>query len=267
MTIRTDTFLDRIVARTLSDLPARKSAAPIAVLEQRIAEQSVPLSFEQAIRTDSLGIIAEIKRASPSKGVIADDIDAAAVANDYLSAGASAISVLTDGPFFSGSLDDLALVGSIAHGHAIPRPALRKDFLVDPYQVTEARAFGADAVLLIVSLLRGDRLRQMLSEVHQLGMQALVEIHDECELDDAVEAGARIIGINNRNLKTFEVDLATTERLAPRIPTDRTIVAESGIHTREDARRVAAAGAHALLVGESLMLANDRTVAIQRLRS
>ncbi len=267
MTIRTDTFLDRIVARTLSDLPARKAAVPITVLEQRITERSVPLSFERALRSDSLGIIAEIKRASPSKGVIAEGIDAAVVANDYLSAGASAISVLTDGPFFSGSLDDLELAGSIAHGHAVPRPVLRKDFLVDPYQVAEARAFGADAVLLIVSLLKGARLRQMLSEVHQFGMQALVEVHDENELDDAVEAGARVIGINNRNLKAFTVDLATTERLAPRVPGDRTIVAESGIHTREDARRVSAAGAHALLVGESLMLANDRTAAIRSLRS
>lgn len=266
MTIRTDTFLDRIIGRTRRDLPQRKLDTPLAVLERRAAERATPLPFEQALRSAPLGIIAEIKRASPSKGVIAARIDPAVIARDYVTAGASAISVLTDGPFFSGSIDDLERAGAIAHEYATPRPVLRKDFLVDPYQLMEARAAGADAVLLIVSLLRGKLLREMLGEVHQLDMQALVEVHDATEVDEAVEAGAHIIGINNRDLKTFVVDLTTTERLAPRIPAGRTIVAESGIHTRDDARRLAAAGAHALLVGESLMLADDRTAAFQRLR-
>ncbi len=267
MTVHTDTFLDRIVERTAADLPGRKASLKAHELECRAAERGSVVSFEQALRSQTLGVIAEIKRSSPSKGTIADDVDAAEVAREYLDVGVTAISVLTDGPFFSGSLEDLSQVATIAHGHAIPRPVLRKDFLIDPYQVVEARAFGADAVLLIVSLLPRPTLRQMLAEVHWFGMEALVEVHDEDEVDAAVEAGARVIGINNRDLKTFEVNLATTERLAPRVPTDRVIVAESGIHSGDDARRLAAAGANALLVGESLMRAADRRAAIRDLRS
>jgi indole-3-glycerol phosphate synthase len=266
MSIQTGTFLDRIVARTLSDLPARKSATPIAELERRAAVLPTPLSFDAALRSASPGIIAEIKRASPSKGPIAEGIDAATVARDYLDGGASAISVLTDEPFFGGCLADLEVVSAIADAHMTHRPVLRKDFLVDRYQVVEARVAGADAVLLIVSLLAGALLRDMLNDVHALEMQALVEVHDEAELDRAVESGARVIGINNRDLKTFTVDLATTERLAPLAPAGCTIVAESGIHSRQDVRRLTAGGAHALLIGESLMLATDRRAAMERLR-
>ncbi len=267
MTVHTGTFLDRIVERTVADLPERKDRFPLTQLECRVSERAAAISFERALRGHSLGIIAEIKRASPSKGTIAGEIDVAEVAKDYLEAGASAISVLTDGPFFSGSLGDLEQVSLIAHAHATPRPVLRKDFLVDPYQVVEARAFGADAVLLIVSLLPKPTLRRMLAEVQWFGMQALVEVHDEGEIDVAVESGAKVIGINNRDLKSFDVDLATTERLAPLIPSDRVIVAESGIHSGDDSRRLAVAGAHALLVGESLMRSNDRCAAIRELRS
>jgi indole-3-glycerol phosphate synthase len=175
--------------------------------------------------------------------------------------------VLTDEPFFQGSLADLEAVAAVARAAETPRPVLRKDFLIDRYQIVEARASGADAVLLIVSLLPGSTLAEMLAEVHAFGMQALVEIHDEAEREAALDAGARVIGINNRDLRTFTVDLATTERLASGIPADRTIVAESGIHNSADARRLAAAGAQALLVGESLMLAADRAAAIKELRS
>jgi indole-3-glycerol phosphate synthase len=267
MTVRTGTFLDRIVTRTLVDLPERIRAVPLAALERRAAERPAALSFASALRGARLGIIAEVKRASPSKGPIAEGIDAVAVAADYLAAGASAISVLTDAPFFQGSLADLEAVAEGAHAAETPRPVLRKDFLVDRYQVIEARASGADAVLLIVSLLPGSALNEMLAEVHALGMQALVEIHDEAEREAALAAGAQVIGINNRDLRTFNVDLATTERLASGIPDDRTIVSESGILTGADARRLAAAGAHALLVGESLMVAADRAAAIKELRS
>jgi len=267
MTVRTGTFLDRIVTQTLADLPERKRVTPLATLEQRAAERMDAVSFEAALRGAELGIIAEVKRASPSKGPIAEGIDAVNVASDYITAGASAISVLTDEPFFQGSLTDLEAVATVAHAAETPRPVLRKDFLVDRYQIVEARAYGADAVLLIVSLLPGRVLGEMLAEVHALGMQALVEIHDEAERGAALTAGARVIGINNRDLRTFTVDLATTERLAPGIPEDRTIVAESGIHSGADARRLMAAGAHALLVGESLMLARDRAAAIRELRS
>jgi indole-3-glycerol phosphate synthase len=267
MTVRTGTFLDRIVTRTLADLPERKRATPLAALEKRASERPAALSFEAALRGEQLGVIAEVKRASPSKGPIAEGIDAAAVATDYIAAGASAISVLTDEPFFQGSLTDLEAVAELAHAAETPRPVLRKDFLVDRYQIVEARASGADAVLLIVSLLPARVLGEMLTEVHALGMQALVEIHDEAEREAALAAGARVIGINNRDLRTFTVDLATTERLASGIPSDRTLVAESGIQSGADARRLAAAGAHALLVGESLMLASDRAAVIRELRS
>src|SRR5690606_29482739 len=172
---------------------------------------------------------------------------------------------LTDAPFFQGSLEDLAMVAELAHADPTPRPVLRKDFLLDPYQVVEARAYGADAVLLIVAVLGGAALPEMLDAVHAQGMQALVEVHDEAELDVALAAGARIIGINNRDLRNFTVDLGTTERLAPRIPRDRVIVAESGIHGPGDVRRLAAAGAHAVLVGESLMVAADRQAALRGL--
>jgi indole-3-glycerol phosphate synthase len=267
MTVRTGTFLDRIVTRTLADLPERKRTTPTATLERRAAERPAALSFETALHGAQLGIISEVKRASPSKGAIAEGIDAVAVASDYIAAGTSAISVLTDEPFFQGSLADLEAVAAVAHAAEPARPVLRKDFLVDRYQIVEARAAGADAVLLIVSLLPGPVLGEMLAEVHAFGMQALVEIHDEAERGAALEAGARVIGINNRDLRTFTVDLATTERLATGIPADRTIVAESGIHSGADARRLQAAGAHALLVGESLMLASDRAAAIRELRS
>jgi indole-3-glycerol phosphate synthase len=268
MTSKTGTFLDRIVERTVTDLAERKQERPIGRLLAEAGERPAAVPFEQSLRAGgTVGVIAEIKRASPSKGPIAAGIDARAVAADYLAGGASAISVLTDAPFFSGSLADLTAVAELAHADARPRPVLRKDFLVDSYQVVEARASGADAVLLIVALLQGEALREMLAAVDEAGLQALVEVHDEAELEEAVAAGAQVIGINNRDLRSFTVDLATAERLAPLVPRDRTVVAESGIHGPEDVRRLAAAGAHAMLVGESLMLAPDRRAALGRLLS
>lgn len=265
MTIQTGTFLDRIIARTLTDLPARQAMHPLVELDALAATQPPAIGFTTALRGTTTAVIAEVKRASPSKGAIAPGIDSGAVARDYLDAGASAISVLTDAPFFQGSLADLLAVSQAAHAVGTPRPVLRKDFLVDRYQVAEARVHGADAVLLIVALLKGTRLREMLAAVGDYGLQALVEVHDEAELDEAVRAGAGVIGINNRDLRTFTVDLATTERLAPMIPADRTIVAESGIHTPDDLRRLALTGAHAVLVGESLMTATDRQAALRGL--
>ncbi len=264
-TIQTGTFLDRIVARTLADLPARQAEHPLAELDALAEIRPPAIEFNTALRGTKTAIIAEVKRASPSKGAIAPGIDSAAVAGDYLAAGASAISVLTDTPFFQGSLADLYTVSEAAHAASTPRPVLRKDFMVDRYQVAEARVHGADAVLLIVALLKGERLRQMLAAVRDYGLQSLVEVHDEEELNEAVNAGAEVIGINNRDLRTFTVDLATAERLAPMIPADRTIVAESGIHTPDDLRRLAAAGAHAVLVGESLMTAPDRQATLRGL--
>jgi len=265
MGTETGTILDRIAERTAADLAERRAAQPLADLEAAARAMPAALPLDAALRGTTTRVIAEVKRASPSKGPLTAGVDARVVARDYLAAGAAAISVLTDAPFFQGSLEDLAMVAELAHADPTPRPVLRKDFLLDPYQVVEARAYGADAVLLIVAVLGGEALGEMLDAVHAQGMQALVEVHHEAELDTALAAGARIIGINNRDLRTFTVDLGTTERLAPRIPRDRVIVAESGIHGPDDVRRLAAAGAHAVLVGESLMVAADRQAALRGL--
>jgi indole-3-glycerol phosphate synthase len=265
MSQRTGTILDQIVDRTSADLAGRRGSVPLDDLERRIAELPPAVPFGEILRAGNPGLIAEFKRASPSKGVIADGLEPADVASDYIAGGASAISVLTDGPFFQGTLEDIERVAQVAH-RAEPRCAvLRKDFTVDEYQIAEARAHGADVVLLIVAVLKGAVLRGMLDSAAKYGVEALVEVHDEAELDEALAAGAKVIGINNRDLKTFEVDLGTTERLAPEIPADRTIVAESGIFTREDVERLQAAGAHAILVGESLMKAANRQSAVRAL--
>jgi indole-3-glycerol phosphate synthase len=197
-------------------------------------------------------IIAEVKKASPSKGVIRADFDPVAIARRYEEAGASAISVLTEEKFFQGSLAYLT-----ACRDAITIPVLRKDFIIDEYQITEARAAGADAVLLIAALLDTDTLRAFREQAESIGMSALVEVHDENELESALSSDAMIIGINNRNLQTFQVSLETTYRLVKGIPSDKTIVSESGIATNDDLQRLADAGVHAALVGESLMRAGD----------
>jgi indole-3-glycerol phosphate synthase len=262
---RTGTILDRIVDRTSADLAGRRGAVPLDRLEERIVRLGDAIPFAEPLRAADPGLIAEFKRASPSKGLIAGDLSPVDVARDYIDGGASAISVLTDEPFFQGSLNDLERISAIATQADPLRAVLRKDFIVDPYQIAEARAHGADVVLLIVAVLRGAVLRGMLESARDYGVEALVEVHDESEVEEALEAGAEVIGINNRDLRTFEVDLATTERLAPLIPKDRTIVAESGIFTSEDVRRLQDAGAHAILVGESLMRASDRQDAVRRL--
>lgn len=259
------TFLDRILERTRQDLARRRKALPLAALERAIADRSTTVPLAPALRGERIRLIAEVKRASPSKGSIAPGVSAEAVASDYLAGGAAAISVLTDEPFFQGSLADLEAVSRLAHAAQPPRPVLRKDFIVDPYQVAEARAHGADAVLLIVAALSPDGLRELLASARDYSLEALVEVHDEAELEQALAAGARVIGINNRDLRTFTVDLAVSERLAPLVPRDRVVVAESGIHGPSDVERLAAAGVHAILVGECLMVAADRRAAVEAL--
>lgn len=262
---RTGTILDRIVEQTSVDLEARKATISLSDLERRIATRGDAVAFESLLRTGNPGVIAEFKRASPSKGLIAGDLDPVDVARDYFAGGAAAASVLTDTPFFQGTLDDLEQVAEIAHGFTPSRAVLRKDFMIDPYQIAEARAAGSDVILLIVSVLKGKSLRDMLQSSRDYGLEALVEVHDEAELHEALDAGAQVIGINNRDLRTFDVDLATTERLAPSIPPDRTVVAESGIFTRQDVERLQRAGAHAILVGESLMRSADRQQSVRDL--
>ncbi|MCK9495671.1 MAG: indole-3-glycerol phosphate synthase TrpC [Dehalococcoidia bacterium] len=260
----TGTILDRIVASRRLRLAEDRALRDEAALRTMIEGARPPISFAARLRegrvaspASRLRLVAEIKRASPSKGVFDADLDAVAQARDYAEAGAAAISILTEPDYFSGGIADLAGVCASFDGDA-DRPALlRKDFIFDAYQVLEARAFGADALLLIVMLLEPDGLRDLLAQTRALGMEALVEVHDEDELRTAVEAGATVIGVNNRDLRTFHEDLGTFERLSALAealaPEGVTLVAESAIRAPEDAVRMAEAGAHALLVGEALV--------------
>ena len=246
-------ILDRIIAETKAETARRRRMTPLRALAE--AAQAAPPPRSLAGRLGAGGtvsLLAEVKRKSPSKGVLRADFDPAALARAYAKAGADAISVLTDGPFFGGGLDHLRAVRE-----AVPLPVLRKDFIVDPYQVAEARAAGADAVLLIVGALPRRRLDDLLAEVHAWGMDALVEVHTEAELERALAAGARLVGINNRDLHTFETSLEVTMRLAGQVPDDVTLVSESGIRSREDVQRLAAAGVDAILVGERLVTDAD----------
>ena len=260
-TRETGTFLDKIVAARRVRLSEDRVARPEALLEERLASASSVRNFETALREGRaptpagarVRLIAEIKRASPSKGVFDADLDAVEHAARYARAGAAAVSVLTEPDFFAGSIEDLDAVSASFRGDP-DRPALlRKEFIWDEYQLLEARAFGADALLLIVMLLEPDVLASLIARTRELGMEPLVEVHDEPELRSAFDAGARVIGVNNRNLRTFEEDLGTTERLAGLVPSEATLVAESAIRTIADAARMAAAGAHALLIGEALV--------------
>ncbi len=261
----TGTVLDRIVADRRLRLAEDRRARPLDALERLAAAQPPAIGFAARLtegRAASppgarLRLIGEIKRASPSRGVIDGSLDAAALARAYADAGASAVSVLTEPTFFHGGIEDLADTSELFRRDP-DRPALlRKDFLFDPYQVVEARAHGADALLLIAMMLTPRALADLLALTHAQGMEALVEVHDAAELAAATEAGARVIGVNNRDLRTFDEDLATFERLAPLAPAGVTLVAESAIHTAADAGRMAGAGAHALLVGEALVRTGD----------
>ncbi|MCG6955123.1 MAG: indole-3-glycerol phosphate synthase TrpC [Gemmatimonadetes bacterium] len=224
-----------------------------AEIERRAAEAPVPRDFEEALRRpDRVALIAECKRRSPGAGDIRPGLDPAALTRSYEDAGAAALSVLTDGEYFGGSTDDLIAVKA-----ATRIPVLRKDFTLDPLQVVEARAVGADAVLLIVRILPDAMLRTLLREVAARGMTALVETHDLGEVRRALAAGARVIGINNRDLSTFKSDLETTSRLLEEIPPDVTVVSESGIRDRGDVERLGASGVHAVLVGEALLASAD----------
>jgi indole-3-glycerol phosphate synthase len=245
-------ILDRIVADKRIEIANRKSRVPLA--EFRARAESLPPSrdFAGALRRDHVALIAEIKSASPSRGEIRANVDPSRIARIYGANGAAAISVLTDRKYFHGDLNSLkaARVGS-------DLPLLRKDFIVDEYQVYESRALQADAILLIVRILDDGRLREYRLLAEWLGMSGLVEVHNEGELDRALVSGASILGINNRNLADFSVDLAATERLAPLVPANKTVVSESGISLRQEVERAARAGADAVLVGEALMRAKD----------
>jgi indole-3-glycerol phosphate synthase len=259
----TGTYLDRILENTAIELERRKHLRSLTEVEQAAVNQTTAIPFAAALRGDGVSVIAEVKRASPSKGAITPDIIATDVAREYISGGAAAISVLTDETFFRGTIEDLEAVAAL--GRESQTPALRKDFVIDSYQIAEARAAGAAAVLLIVAALEPALLVELLAAATGYGLDALVEVHDEHELETATRVGATLIGINNRDLRAFTVDLATTERLAAQAPDGVTLVGESGIRTRADVERLGRAGVDAVLVGETLMLASDRAAAVREL--
>jgi indole-3-glycerol phosphate synthase len=248
------TFLAGILERKAREVEESRRRLPERELAARLADAPPPRDFAGALspRGGPVRVVAEVKRASPSAGAIDRDLDAPARAERYAAAGAACVSVLTDGPGFGGSLADLAAVRA-----RVALPLLRKDFVLDRYQLLEARAAGADAALLIAAALDPDRLRRLLAGCGELGLAALVEVHDRAELEAALGAGATLLGVNNRDLRTFRVDLARSEELLPLLPAGAKGIAESGVRTAADARRLRAAGAANLLVGEALVRAAD----------
>ena len=262
MTQRTETILDRIVEHKRGELAAAKAATPLSEMRALAAGAPAVRDFAAALRGPRIALIAEVKKASPSRGILREDFEAAPLARQFAENGAAAISVLTDVEHFQGTLGHLRAIRE-----ALPDgpPLLRKDFLFDEYQVHEARANGADALLLITAILETPLLAELAALTDGLGMMALVEVHDETEVECALKAGAEVIGINNRDLRTFDVDLATTERLRPMIPATQTVVAESGIFTRDDMRRLETIGVNAALIGEALVTAPDPGAKVREL--
>ena len=257
------TMLERIVADKRGEVASRKRAAPRAELERRCADLAPPRDFEAALRPAGapVALIAEVKKASPSRGVLAADLDPVALAETYDRHGVHAISVLTDEKYFKGHLDLLAAIHD-----RVQVPLLRKDFTIDEWQLWESRAAGADAILLIVSILEGALLGDLLAAAKGLGLAALVECHTAAEVDRALSAGCRILGINNRDLATFETRIETTLQLLPLIPSGPIVVSESGFFTATQVRLVVDAGARAVLVGEGLVRADDIPAKIRELK-
>jgi len=245
-------ILDDIVRDKRADLEAVRVRVPVAALRDRPLFHAPRQPLRPALEAHRRAIIAEVKKASPSRGVIRPDFDPVRIATSYAANGATAISVLTEERYFQGHLDYLAAVRG-----AVAVPLLRKDFLFDTYQLYEARAYGADAVLLIVAILSDTLLRELLRLADELNLTALVEVHNRPELDRALDSGTRLIGINNRDLHTFHTTLATTEALLPAVPPEACVVAESGIDTIADLERLERGGVHAFLIGEALMRAPD----------
>jgi len=256
-------MLDEIVEHKKLELVQAKSYKSEKELLDLISEKKPPLNFAGSLMGDRIRIIAEIKKKSPSKGYFKITYGHKDIALQYADNGAAAISVLTNKKYFDGSIDDMVDVIDLVSAYRIP--VLRKEFIVDHYQIYEARAYGADAILLIVSILGLKQLGEMLSLASSLWLQCLVEVHTEEELEIALCAGAEIIGVNNRDLKTMTTSLATTEKLAPLIPRDKIIVSESGINSYVDIERVKNAGANAVLVGESLVTSTDPGVSLSGL--
>ena len=255
--------LTEIVATKRQEVAQRRVREPVSALRELAAAQTRPRGFEAALRrktTDGFALIAEIKKASPSKGLIREDFQPAHHARDYALGGADCLSVLTDAPYFQGHEDYL-----IAARHAVALPVLRKDFMVDPWQVLESRAIGADAILIIVAALEDAAMAEIEAAAIEHGMDVLVEVHDAAEMDRAGRLKSRLIGVNNRNLKTFVTDLAATEELAPLAPEGAFLVGESGIASHADLLRLERSGVRCFLVGESLMRQHDVAAATRAL--
>jgi indole-3-glycerol phosphate synthase len=252
--------LNKIVTQTRHRIEVSQSRLPLAELKNRIGQADPPRHFQKVLKVAGFGLIAEVKRASPSRGSLHPSLDAANMARLYARAGANAVSILTEPDFFKGSLEDLK-----AARQAMKLPLLRKDFILESYQVYEARVSGADAILLIVAILSPEKLGQLLALCQELGMDALVEVHQQTELETALKANARMIGINNRNLNDFSVDLKTTLSLRPSIPSDILVVSESGIHNHKDMDLLRQAGVNAVLIGEALVTSPDPAAKIKEL--
>src|SRR6201996_7133006 len=257
-------ILTQIGAYKRREIAEAKVRVPRGTLEREIRDQSPPRGFlkalERAREEGRFGLIAEIKKASPSKGMIREHFEPKSLAKAYQNGGASCLSVLTDAPSFHGSPDHLKAARA-----ATPLPILRKDFLYDPYQVLEARAWGADCILIIMAAVDDETARTLNKTAHDLGLDVLIEVHNERELDRALALEGRLIGVNNRDLRSFETSLEVSERLRPLIPRDKIVVAESGIGEHEDCRRLADTGIEVFLVGESLMRQKDVTRATRAL--
>ncbi len=262
MYIKTNTYLDKILARKVDEVAALKAQTPEKSLINIVRIACPVRDIMKSLRRDTVSLIAEVKKASPSKGVLIEDFDPVALGKTYSENGAAAISVLTDEHFFQGKLEYLTQVHDV-----VKVPVLRKDFVIDTYQIYEARAVNADMILLIVAALDDTQLQDFYTLATELGMTALVEVHTETEMERALNLKAQLIGVNNRDLRTFDVDLMTTARLAKMVPEDVLLVAESGIRTVEDVRKMGSYGASAVLVGEHLVKSGDVAAKVQEMSS
>jgi indole-3-glycerol phosphate synthase len=255
-------MLDRIVTQKREEVEQRKRVAPASYLRERIVRQKPALDLAPALRNDHIQLIAEVKQASPSRGILTSSFNPTELARVYAEGGAAAISVLTEASHFMGSIEHLAAIRE-----AVGLPLLRKDFIFDPYQIYESRAYGADALLLIATILSQAQLKELISLSHSLCLRCLVEVHNEGEVERAVLSEAEIIGINNRDLKRSSVDINTTRRLRPLVPEGKIVVSESGIRSRKDVEKLRRWGVDAVLVGEALVIAGNVRAKMKELLS